>query len=63
MSAFCSSSLSNAPFVGIVLQSSVLDKLLLNVSGHSFLTPLVTKARAIVPYITVLVEIELNHSI
>lgn len=48
--------------VGIVLQSCVLDKLLLNVSGHLFLTPLVTKTRTIVPHITVLVEIEPNQT-
>lgn len=40
--------------------SYVLDKLLLNVSGPLFSTPLVTKTRTIVPHIRVLVEIELE---
>ena len=38
-----------------------VDKLLLIVCGHSFLKPLVTKTRTIVPHITVLVKIELNQ--
>lgn len=46
-----------------MLQSYVLDKLLLNVSGHLFLTPLVAKTRTIVPHIRVLVEIEMNQSL
>lgn len=41
----------------------MLDKLLLIVCGHSFLTPLVTKTGTIVPHITALVEIELNQSL
>lgn len=40
----------------------MLYVLLLNVSGHSFLAPLVTKTRTIVPHVMVSVEIELNQS-
>lgn len=41
----------------------MLDKLLLNVSGPLFPTPLVTKTRTIVPHIRVSVEIELKQSV
>lgn len=41
----------------------VLAKLLLNTSGHSFLAPLVTQARTIVPHILALVKVEPSHSI
>lgn len=61
MSPSFSRLLQNTPSVSIVLQSSVLDHLLLNVSGHSFPAPLETKARAQVPPISALVEIELSH--
>lgn len=46
-----------------MLQSYVLDKLLLNLSGPLFPTPLVTKTRTIVPPIRVSVEIELNQAV
>lgn len=62
MSTFSSALLPDTPVAGIVPRSYVLDKLLLIVCGHSFLTPLVTKTSTIVPHITVLVEIELNLS-
>lgn len=41
----------------------VLAKLLLNTSGHSFLAPLVTQTRTIVPHILALVKVEPSHSI
>lgn len=41
----------------------VLAKLLLNMSGHSFLAPLVTQTRTIVPHTLALVKVEPSHSI